>query len=709
MQTDVNLLPVYNHLYELNLDDEEIERISTKAEKLESLPYTYSFIANKTLVRIFPRDRYWRRSANIELIPYTEEDGVSMDNGRDNKEDFYNKDLIPNVPCYTVDEFDESFIFKDIDVMKMSDEDAKIFPVGLSMLRAKHQKSKKNPRSHIINSVEEVKQEIKDTFLNTMVSDDYVDRYIYRPTASEDVKNFDVFKWAFDVKSLPGAKIANRRSNLNYIFQFEEILETGNIRLAKATAPPYRYYSGDEEVYMVADFEHPAYNYLDKGREFYLNSRDIPNGHNGADIHNLPKLYFLNEDVKPPHNEEVMQDIQNRNTDKQAMLVDSLMIETVIKRFQRREEALNKQDEQRSKLREKFVNKLKQLQGSSNSLKMNGITIEEHAIEYEGQRLECNEIDMLNLVARYASNRGMNNLNFDTLSNDFFNKITDSFEYSMQQKTITGKIGEVDFELENRVKEDKNGHEMRSVYMNGRRIKKSEIGEILRRGVCFAEQAAFDSFTHQVSKCSLELHKYLNDGIQLNVYDDYKNSRIRFKIPLIRESGKNFIIIGEKKYGVSNSASLIKLENATYMHEVINTLLNPKVVKIDGPDDIALIILEGEELHKKDKNKNKEMIERVEKMFGIEVTQITNNGNRQRGYVIDGAMTKYFLDIGNTDKETVFDRLRVFSYPDMQYVCMIDKSVNQTGPSNLINRIYALHNDSMVAREIETLNLNQKQ
>jgi len=61
------------------------------------------------------------------------------------------------------------------------------------------------------------------------------------------------------------------------------------------------------------------------------------------------------------------------------------------------------------------------------------------------------------------------------------------------------------------------------------------------------------------------------------------------------------------------------------------------------------------------------------------------------------------LDIGNTDKEFKFDRLRVFSYPDMGYICMIDKTVNQTGPTNLINRVYALHNDSLISKNVKTL------
>jgi len=93
----------------------------------------------------------------------------------------------------------------------------------------------------------------------------------------------------------------------------------------------------------------------------------------------------------------------------------------------------------------------------------------------------------------------------------------------------------------------------------------------------------------------------------------------------------------------------------------------------------------------------------VENLFNIEVKEISVGPQSYRGYIINGKLSTYFLDIGNTDKENIWDRLRVFSYPDMQFTCIIDKSVQQTGPSNLINRIYALHNDSLISRDVTTL------
>ena len=311
---------------------------------------------------------------------------------------------------------------------------------------------------------------------------------------------------------------------------------------------------------------------------------------------------------------------------------------------------------------------------------------------------------MVDLVEQYAGYRGLDDFNFDTVSADFFGEIEKQILNSWETKTWSGKIGEIEFNLENKVSKNKAGSTMRLVYINGYKVKKDEVGEIIKRGLCYDEQAVFDGFCHQVSKCSLKLHKYLNEGVQLKVYDDYKSKYINFKIPLVRKSGKNFIVLDGEEYGVSDSNRLIKLNETRQMHDAINTLLNPKIVRIDGPTDIAHIINKGEELHEQDKNKNKQLIEKVEKLFKIEVATITNNGERQRGYVIDGKMAKYFLDIGRTDRETIFDRLRVFSYPDMAYVCMIDKTVQQTGPSNLINRIFALHNDSLVARDISTLN-----
>lgn len=696
MQTDVTLLPVYNKLYNLDLSEAEVEKIQTKIDTLAPTKYSYSFIANNTLVRLYPKDRYWRRHNNVELIPYNKETKTTS---LDDK--FINDVLVKNLPCYNMDEFDQDYIFKDFDVLKLDDDDKEMLPVAAQLL-GKEKNKNGTTVSKIIDSVEDIKEMVREKYLNTFMSKSYLDSMVKGDTVSI----IKVLGWAYDMDVSAGANPGRVRDTLSYIYQFTEVAEKNNIRLAIGTRATRNFYRQHQDTtVLIADCDNPVYDYLDKDRQFYMGQNNIPTHHSRSDaVGTMPKIFLLNEDVKPAQAEEVFIDIENRNTDKEVMLVDSMMLETVIKRFQRRDTVLETKEKQKETLKSKFKKKLEALDDTGNSLNLNGVKLTKNSLEYAEQKLSCDQVKMVDLVEQYAGYRGLDDFNFDTVSADFFGEIEKQILNSWETKTWSGKIGEIEFNLENKVSKNKAGSTMRLVYINGYKVKKDEVGEIIKRGLCYDEQAVFDGFCHQVSKCSLKLHKYLNEGVQLKVYDDYKAKYINFKIPLVRKSGKNFIVLDGEEYGVSDSNRLIKLNETRQMHDAINTLLNPKIVRIDGPTDIAHIINKGEELHEQDKNKNKQLIEKVEKLFKIEVATITNNGERQRGYVIDGKMAKYFLDIGRTDRETIFDRLRVFSYPDMAYVCMIDKTVQQTGPSNLINRIFALHNDSLVARDISTLN-----
>jgi len=75
MFTDVDLLPVYNKLYDLNLSEEEIEKISTLVDKLDGTHFVYNFLANQTLVRLYPSTVSWKRRASVEMLPFDKETG----------------------------------------------------------------------------------------------------------------------------------------------------------------------------------------------------------------------------------------------------------------------------------------------------------------------------------------------------------------------------------------------------------------------------------------------------------------------------------------------------------------------------------------------------------------------------------------------------------------------------------------------------------
>ena len=82
-------------------------------------------------------------------------------------------------------------------------------------------------------------------------------------------------------------------------------------------------------------------------------------------------------------------------------------------------------------------------------------------------------------------------------------------------------------------------------------------------------------------------------------------------------------------------------------------------------------------------------------------TEVEIDDSYIQGYVIRGQVRTYFLAV-NLDHGNSY--CRVYSYPDMQYLCVVDKGVDQSiNIDKIVQRIYALHNDSLVAEEVSTL------
>jgi len=94
------------------------------------------------------------------------------------------------------------------------------------------------------------------------------------------------------------------------------------------------------------------------------------------------------------------------------------------------------------------------------------------------------------------------------------------------------------------------------------------------------------------------------------------------------------------------------------------------------------------------------LLKETEDMFKLQVgTHRLQDGRTARGYVIKGKKNTYLLEVhDDPDKKN-----GVYLYPAGNYVCIVDKSTSQVGMDKLVNRIYALHNDTMLASQIHTI------
>jgi hypothetical protein len=307
-------------------------------------------------------------------------------------------------------------------------------------------------------------------------------------------------------------------------------------------------------------------------------------------------------------------------------------------------------------------------------------------------------------MGRY--NKNPDDIRFDRVFELFISSVFAQIEIAFpgdESVFIAGKIGEVDFNAE--IRKAGNG---RSFYVNTYRINKNEIEEVLRQALCFTNQQHFDNFLKTVSKCSLAYHRILAEGIKASTYDPFLDCVYHVKLPLVRRKNKNFIVLGkdkdQKEFRVKNTNSLINLQhnrkryrnNHSYSNPLIDTLLNPKTVEGLTIADIKFIIKEGKKAYEDAEKKSIELLNKTIKNLGI--AQETHHG--VDGYVISGKKNKYFLSKGG-DAHT--NNCEIRTLPDWKYVCVIDKSLDQAGEDKLVNRMYALKNDTLVANQIGTL------
>tara|TARA_Y100000034_G_C6757841_1_gene337311 strand:- start:202 stop:771 length:570 start_codon:yes stop_codon:yes gene_type:complete len=185
------------------------------------------------------------------------------------------------------------------------------------------------------------------------------------------------------------------------------------------------------------------------------------------------------------------------------------------------------------------------------------------------------------------------------------------------------------------------------------------------------------------------------------VRDDFDNTNVTLKFPLERLKGKMYLVLGDREFKVKNTHKIINLSKKYNMIEVVTSLLDGSVVNDVTANDIRDIIEEGKSAYITAVDKSKRLLSETESLYDLTATDHRVGEKDLYGYKIDGKMRTYFLEKNyqNEDKNSC----GVYDYNTGQYICIVDKSTSQVGMDKLVNRIYALHNDSLVAQHINTL------
>ena len=457
---------------------------------------------------------------------------------------------------------------------------------------------------------------------------------------------------------------------------------------------------GDDAGVFIVEHVHPSYNFIDVGRTYIYRADQIGYGYYGNRNHNLlPQVYIYDDEVELPTNKHISDYIiKNVCSGTKPILIDSTRVDVEIRRYEKGQMKEKKAAENKVKLEKKLEKQISDVSEGKRDFKYNEVTFSQKGLEYEGQVLTSNCFSGGEILQSIVGYRNLKAINFDRALDSFISKIEGLITHKYGS---TGTIGDVDYNITLEYKENSRGVTYCISKVNGHRINRTEIPDVIRRGLCFSNQQDFDDFCHQVSKCSLLYHKYLADGIGVSAKDEFHHTNIRCKIPLVRRKNKNFIVLDGKDYPVSNTNRLIRLERVAEISEVINILLNPDIVKLNGPNDIRDVIRKGEAAYHDAIERSEKLLEDTEKLFNLEKTEVELDERYVSGYVIRGQVRTYFLAV-SLDYDNSY--CRVYSYPDMQYLCVVDKGVDQSiNIDKIVQRIYALHNDSLVAEEVSTL------
>jgi len=362
---------------------------------------------------------------------------------------------------------------------------------------------------------------------------------------------------------------------------------------------------------------------------------------------------------------------------------------------------------QKTALTEKLKQKLDRFDKDL-KLKINDVIFTTNCIEYQGQQLSIKDPVNIYWVKDLltATMRALDKLNFETVFEAYIGMIFNTCVtnthtgFTPKPVTIEGRIGNIDFTLEKKILTNVNNVVNERIYINGSRINKEEVIQVLRRGLCFNKQSDFNYFCKEVSKCSLKTHRYLYNGVECHPYDSFLEVTLHIKFILERKV-YNYLKVDNRLFKLKDTAKLINLAEAQTLMDIINVLLNPAVIDGITIDDITVIIDGAQKDYTTAVQKSEQLLRETEKLFKISVEKYPlSDGSIKEGYLIRGHLRTYLLEA----EEAKDGRNGVYEYPSGRYICIVDKSNNnQIGKDKLVNRIFALHNDALIAQEVSTL------
>lgn len=440
------------------------------------------------------------------------------------------------------------------------------------------------------------------------------------------------------------------------------------------------------------------YRYVDVDRKYLNNDQDF----HGASDMPLGQVVFTDLKINLPSIKE-LEDIYAKLPkvkNSPPKFYDQRVLDSEVLKLTKSAEIEKEVKLETETLQKKINFKISGLSAGTETFKVNGVEFNPDFINYEGQILKiAGKLwvgDFLANLPKGTPTDFLDSINFDKVRQEFIVYVINSLSKASQ---LDLKVGDINITIDKKVTDSvKDGKTVKSTryYLNNERINTEEIGECIDRALCYTIQKEYNSFLDSVSKCSLRIHGYLQRGLEIELANPFRQKPINLILPLTREDGKNYIKIADIKYKVKDTNKLISVESLENSEEVIAKLTDPTVIYGLPKENIIPVVKAAIEVYKTKIVKANQFLEQTEKRFGLSKQQVTlDNGSSLMGYIVQGTLRDYFVEsAGNYD---------VYSYPQGKHICMVDKSIIQTGVDKLIGRLYALKNDAVVAQHINTL------
>lgn len=484
-------------------------------------------------------------------------------------------------------------------------------------------------------------------------------------------------------------KLATSGGGLGFI---EYIFEQDNYRLGILWCSVHEYYRNTHfRRLFLLSHEDELFNYADVDRVVLFGQMNYyRHSHNPMDIQGVLGRVLFTEEVTLPASEAI-EWIVRHATGNETNLMDETQLKLSTKKYLEDVRRRKEEEEEKKALEKKLVQKIESIK-KGKKLTLNGMTITKDAFEYEGQILKRDDDPdwVTDLLRDLSSAYQFDNINWDSAFDEFIQRISGH--------SSEGQIGDVTYKVNYDLNTNSAGVTSTRTYINEFRINKDEISDCLRRAVCYTNQDDFNEFLGNVSSCSLKFHRYLQTGVDFEVYGMRRHEGFSFKLPLERRKNLMYVVLGDNEYKVRDTNRLINMQKLRDLGEIMELLLGDKVLEGLTLDD-AKTVLKLAKIEFQDAiDKSKKLLEETEKTLklvkqeNIQMNEITVRD----GYIVNGKLRQYV--VANSEK------CEVYEYPSGRYICIVDKSTSQVGKDKLINRLYALANDQALAKDIHTLN-----